>query len=119
MKKENQYLEALERARNGSSLKNDLAVKLAFQNRGIPEAEIKPRENVLTFDAWRALGRTVKKGEHGVKVLTIVEYEEQAKNPEQALSPRRKTAPRRTTVFHVSQTKTLTASEPPGSSSEQ
>jgi antirestriction protein ArdC len=40
--------------------------------KGIPEHEIRPRENVFTYHAWRALGRQVRRGEHGVKVVTFV-----------------------------------------------
>jgi hypothetical protein len=55
--------EALEPATQG------LALAMA---KGIPESEIKPRENVFTFHAWKALDRSVKRGEHGVKVVTFI-----------------------------------------------
>ncbi|MBM3835942.1 MAG: hypothetical protein FJ403_22295 [Verrucomicrobia bacterium] len=41
--------------------------------KGIPEDQIKSRENVFTFKAWNAQGRKVKKGEHGVKIHTVIE----------------------------------------------
>ncbi len=53
-------LESLERARNGRSTCNELSVIVEFAARGIPESEIQPRENVLTYNAWRAVGRQVK-----------------------------------------------------------
>ena len=64
--------EALSRAKGGQSMTNYPAIYTGFMAKGIPEAEIKPRENVLTFQAWKAVGRCVRKGEHGVKVVTYV-----------------------------------------------
>ena len=68
-------LDALDRAKTDQSLSNYPAIYEGFMAKGIPEAEIKPRENVFTFQAWKALGRSVKRGEHGVKVVTFVETE--------------------------------------------
>ena len=51
--------EALTRARGSLSLANYPVIFAGFLQKGIPEEEILPRENVLTFHAWRALGRTV------------------------------------------------------------
>src|SRR5271169_7056230 len=65
--------EALTRAVSGQSLTNFPAIFQGFAAKGIPESEIKPRENVFTFDAWKALGRVVRRGEHGVKVVTFIE----------------------------------------------
>jgi hypothetical protein len=65
--------EALDRARNGNTMTNYPAIFAGFIEKGIPEYDIKPRENVFTFHAWKALGRSVKKGEHGVKVVTFVD----------------------------------------------
>ncbi len=73
--------------------------------RGIPESEIRPRENVFTYEAWKALGRHVRKGEHGVKILTRIDGsktvcdKETGEEKEQSYS-----FPHTTTVFHVSQT---------------
>ena len=64
--------EALQRAATGPSLANYPAIYAGFMAKGIAEDDIKPRENVFTFNAWRALGRTVKKGEHGVKIATCI-----------------------------------------------
>ena len=64
--------EALGRAVGGQSMTNFVAIFHGFMAKGIPEDEIKPRENVFTFHAWRALGRQVRRGEHGVKVSTWV-----------------------------------------------
>ena len=96
--------EALARALNGQSLGNYATIIQGFMERGIPEQDIEPRVNVLTFDAWKALGRYVKRGEHGVRVVTFipcvkVETDEQGEE--------RKTGYKRAwsaTVFHISQT---------------
>jgi DNA repair protein RadC len=97
--------EALDRARAGQSLTNYNAIFAGFAAKGIPEADIKPRENVFTFHAWKALGRSVKRGEHGVKVVTFVDATAQERDPstgeEKSVSYRR---PHSTTVFHISQT---------------
>jgi antirestriction factor ArdC-like protein len=98
--------EALTRAISGQSLSNFPAIFQGFAAKGIPEAEIKPRENVFTFDAWKALGRYVRKGEHGVKVVTFIETLSKETDPdtgERKLIRR----PWTTTVFHVSQTEPL------------
>jgi hypothetical protein len=60
--------EALSRATSGLSMSNYPTIYGGFMEKGIPESEIKPRENVFTYNAWRALGRQVRRGEHGVKV---------------------------------------------------
>jgi hypothetical protein len=101
--------EALDRAASGRSLSNWPAIFAGFAAKGIPEAELKPRENVFTYHAWRALGRQVRRGEHGVKVTTFVSVG--AKDGDQATDepdgPPKSGAYRRpwtATVFHVSQT---------------
>lgn len=96
-------LEALGRAREGVSDANyDLIIE-GFAAKGIPEDDILPRENVFTFHAWLALGRSVMKGEHGVKVFSWVDVkrgDDESGDPEK-ISRRRVSA----TVFHISQTK--------------
>jgi hypothetical protein len=99
-------LEALERATTGQALTNYPAIFAGFMAKGIAEADIKPRENVFTFDAWKALGRSVRKGEHGVKVVTFITC--QGKADVDAADPEAKPVtyrrPHTTTVFHISQT---------------
>src|SRR6266478_7008568 len=97
-------LESLKRAVSGQSFSNFPAIFQGFAAKGIPESEIKPRENVFTFEAWKALGRYVRKGEHGVKVVTFIECSKENKETGQKESFRR---PWTTTVFHVSQTEAL------------
>jgi antirestriction protein ArdC len=105
--------EALTRAASGQSLANWPAIIAGFTAKGIPESEILPRENVFTYHAWRALGRQVRRGEHGVKVVTFVAV--QAKEDANGAdandldgADRAKRGgyrrPWTATVFHVSQT---------------
>jgi hypothetical protein len=97
--------EALERARASQALTNYPAIYQGFMAKGIAEADIKPRENVFTFHAWKALRRSVKKGEHGVRVVTFIDCSaserDAATGEEKTVSYRR---PHTTTVFHISQT---------------
>jgi hypothetical protein len=97
-----QQQEALARALNERSLANYPIIIAAFAARGIPEHEILPRENIFTFNAWMAKGRTVKKGEHGVKIGTCIPCGEQV-DPVTGETKVR-TRPGTATVFHISQT---------------
>ncbi len=100
--------EALSRATSGISLTNYPTIIEGFASMGIPIDDIRPRENVFTFQAWKALGRYVRKGEHGVKVLTYVSMTR--KNEETGEPEQIGRHPRSTTVFHVSQTEALKGS---------
>jgi 16S rRNA G1207 methylase RsmC len=89
-------IESLKRAKDGTSEANYAAIMAGFAAMGIPDDQIQPRENVFTFGAWLAQGRSVRKGQHGVKIPTVIEKRD---------SDERKVKFRRfTTVFHVSQT---------------
>ena len=101
--------EALSRAAGGQSLTNWPAIFAGFMAKGIPESDIRPRENVFTYNAWRALGRQVRRGEHGVKVTTFVpikgKEESDSANPDTTGKPKRRASrPWSATVFHISQT---------------
>ena len=98
--------EALTRAVSGQAMSNYPAIFQGFMARGIPESEIHPRENVFTFEAWKALGRYVRKGEHGVKVVTFIETKSKELDQDtgEAKIIRR---PWTTTVFHISQTEAM------------
>lgn len=107
--------EALSRAANPlGTWSNYPAIFQGFMAMGIPESDIRPRENVFTFEAWKALGRHVRKGEHGVKVITYITTESrkstetQTETLDEAEPQPQKRAqhsrPWTTTVFHVSQT---------------
>jgi hypothetical protein len=99
-------VESLKRAVSGQSFTNFPAIFQGFAAKGIPESEIKPRENVFTFQAWKALGRVVRRGEHGVKVTTFIESKN--KEIDKDTGERKLTRhPWTTTVFHISQTQPL------------
>jgi hypothetical protein len=54
--------EALDRATQGQTLTNYPAIFEGLMAKGIPEADIKARGNVFTFNAWKVPGRSVKRG---------------------------------------------------------
>lgn len=95
--------EALNRARGGQSMGNYATIFAGFAAKGIAADDIKPRENVLTFHAWKALGRVVKKGEHGVKVCTFVNAARDDDSGKTKPIRKMKAA----TVFHISQTEEM------------
>jgi hypothetical protein len=95
---------ALQRAQTGTSIQNEMIVLMEFQSRGIPANQMHPRENCLTFHAWKAKGRSVMKGEHGVKVDTYFPRIE----TDLSTGQERECLVRRTAViFHESQTRAL------------
>lgn len=96
--------QALANATQNASLANYAAIYAGFEAKGIAQSAIEPRVNVFTFNAWKALGRVVRKGEHGVKVCTWVAMTKQDANGEAQDIGRK---PRITTVFHISQTDPL------------
>lgn len=96
--------EALARARGNESASNYPAIFAGFAEKGIPEDEIYPRENIFTFHAWRALGRTVRKGEHGVHITTWIVCDKKDDQGEVIDTFKR---PKAATVFHISQTMAL------------
>jgi hypothetical protein len=98
--------QSLSRAVLGQSLSNFPAIFQGFAAKGIPESEIKPRENVFTFDAWKALGRFVRKGEHGVKVVTFIDCKSKEVDKDTG-EPKIIRRPWTTTVFHISQTEAM------------
>jgi len=95
--------EALNRALTGISAANYDAIFNGLIEKDIPPDQIKPRENVFTFNAWKALGRTVCKGQHGVKVTTWITCTKKDAKTDQDTYKRPKAA----TVFHISQTKPI------------
>ena len=97
--------ESLSRAIHGQTMSNYPAIIDGFTNRGIPEDQIKPRENVFTYQAWKALGRQVRKGEHGVKVITFIKRDKKTEDPETGeVKFQTYSMPRTVSVFHISQT---------------
>lgn len=96
--------EALTRATGNLSMSNYPAIFRGFMAKGIPESEIQPRVNVFTFNAWKALGRNVRKGEHGVHVLTFLDTAREVEKDDGTTEKRVSRRPWGTTVFHISQT---------------
>jgi N-terminal domain of anti-restriction factor ArdC len=96
--------QALENALNGQSVANYQQIFEEFEKRGIPINQILPRENVFTFNAWKAKGRVVKKGEHGVSILTFIHCTKKDKETGEETPV---TKAKKTNVFHISQTKLL------------
>lgn len=71
-----------------------------FKSRGIPENEIKPKVNVLTFPMWKKNKRVVKQGERGIKISFLVPF-----NPKKYNQHGRELLMMKIkTVFHISQT---------------
>ena len=73
-----------------------------FSNRGIPVDEIKPKENVFTFGKWIRQGRSVRKGETGVKICWLAPMIKETKNGEKQTF---RVISR--SVFHISQTEKI------------
>jgi len=96
-------IEALARARGNIGTMNYGLIFHGFKEKGIAEDQIRPRENIFTFQAWKALGRYVKQGEHGVKITVFVKYAQEV-NEEGKVKIITGSSPKTTTVFHVSQT---------------
>jgi hypothetical protein len=108
--KDEMQQEALSRAAGGQSLTNWPAIFAGFIAKGIPESDIKPRENIFTYHAWRALGRQVRRGEHGVKVTTWIspkDKRDESADPEERKQTRRGKMPWSATVFHITQTEPI------------
>ncbi|MCH8823335.1 MAG: DUF1738 domain-containing protein [Planctomycetes bacterium] len=101
--------EALDRAQNGQSVSNYPTIYAGFEALGIATAAILPRINIFSYRAWKAKGRQVRRGEHGVKVVTYLPTEKKVKQPDGSEKIEHGKRPWRATVFHISQTDSLTA----------
>ncbi|HEY8096944.1 MAG TPA: ArdC-like ssDNA-binding domain-containing protein [Methylobacter sp.] len=108
--------QALKNAITNQSTMNYEGIFDGFMEKGISPDDIKPRENIFTFDAWLALGRVVRKGEKGVKVVTFIKCEKKDKESGEVAHFRR---PKTTTVFHISQTKELETETATATTTEQ
>ena len=98
--------QSLDRAKHGKSFSNFPIIIAGFSAMGISESEIKPRQNVFTYQAWRAQGRQVCKGQHGVKISTFIPIDVKDKDKTTGKEKVETVSrPRTTTVFHISQTK--------------
>ena len=90
-----QQSEALFRAETSQATSNYPAIYAGFEEKGI--TDIQPRVNIFTYRAWQAKARQVRKGEHGVRVVTWISGKDRETGKETKF-------PKKTTVFHISQT---------------
>jgi hypothetical protein len=98
-------VEALSSALAERSVMNYEAIFKGFIEKGISAEQIVPRENVFTYNAWRALGRQVRKGEHGVLVVTwITSKGSKVKTEGSDGEGEGFKFPRTVSVFHITQT---------------
>ena len=104
MKQSELQSEALYRATSSLSIRNYGTIIAGLVAKGISADEIVPRENVFTFHAWRALGRHVKKGEHGVKITTWIPCKGRKVADPDDEQNKVKLRPKTAVVFHISQT---------------
>ena len=93
---------ALDRARSSNSTANFGAIYAGFTAKGIPYGDITPRVNVLTFNAWKALGRRRAQG-RAWRSHHDLGRNDQDRTPRGAPSATFR-RPKTTTVFHISQT---------------
>lgn len=96
--------EALVRAETGQTFSNYPIIFQGLMAKGISEKDIEPRVNVLTYQAWKAKGRHVRKGEHGVKIMTYIPTEREEKKEDGTKEIKYGSRPWTATVFHISQT---------------
>jgi antirestriction protein ArdC len=93
---------ALDDIRNNPSIANFEAVYEGCAAKGIHPDDVTPKENVLTYRAWQALRRQVRKGEKGIKVKIYIRRLKKGADPEEDSSYF--SFPKSVSVFHVSQT---------------
>ena len=98
--------EAMRRVLFSISFANYATILNGFMDRGIDQADIIPRKNIFTFDAWKAIGRFVRKGEKGLKIRTwkpVFKKDEKGKPTKNV----ERFVPGPAWVFHQSQTDAL------------
>lgn len=100
--------QALSNAISNDSVANYQAIFEGFEAMGIDLADVEPRVNVFTFHAWKALGRAVKKGQHGVKIVTVIPCSKKDRETGEEVDVMKVKS---TTVFHVSQTEAIDGAE--------
>lgn len=97
----------LEKIEKSKGMSNIPIVFEGFLKMGIPLDDIKPKVNVLTYEAWQEKGRQVRKGEKGIKIMVF----RRGLVTNKAGKTSEKTLPRWTTVFHETQTDSPTPLE--------
>jgi hypothetical protein len=95
---------ALENAVSGESLANYEAILNDFAAMGIDSANAEPRMNVFMLNTWKALGRVVKKGQHGVKIVTTITCTKKHRETGEEVAVKKV---KDTTVFRISQTEAI------------
>jgi hypothetical protein len=105
--------EALTRALNNTSTANFTAIFEGMLAKGIPMDQVEPRVNVFTLHAWPAKGRRVRKGEHGVKVVTWISRDgkESTNAAGERIVSQGRRFPKTSHVFHISQTDPIDATD--------
>ena len=98
--------ETLARIQNGFS-KNDALVVALFAARGIDPADVEPRVNVLTYRAWQAKARQVRRGERSVRISTFIPIDAKIDPVTGKVLEPASSRPWTAAVFHVSQTKAV------------
>ena len=93
---------ALQNATTSASVTNFPAIFAGFAAKGYATEDVKPRENIFTYNAWLALGRQVRRGEHGVRIITWVPMSK--RDPDTGETSKGFRRPRNSTVFHITQT---------------
>lgn len=104
MKSSELQSEAYSRAVGNGSTRNYMTIISGFVAKGISADDIIPRENVFTFHAWKALNRQVKKGEHGIKIMTWIPCKGKKVADPESEQNKVKLRPKTAVVFHISQT---------------
>lgn len=102
--------QALANALADKSAANYETIIEGFMDKGLEPDDIIPRVNVFTYNAWQELGRQVRKGEKGVKIVSMVpvrarvdgDAQEAAPQVDEDGKPRMRSVA--ATVFHISQT---------------
>lgn len=95
--------QALQNAQGNPSMSNFGVVIEAFAARGFDPCDIDTKVNVLTYNAWQALGRQVRRGEKSVKVTTWAPIQDQD-TPPAGTTPSVRLRPVTACLFHISQT---------------
>ncbi|MGG5276356.1 ArdC family protein [Pseudomonas syringae pv. coryli] len=80
-----------------------------FIEKGIDPDEVIPRVNVFTYNAWLQLGRQVRKGESGVRIVSMAPVkprkgEDASEKPAVGEDGKSRMRAVPATVFHISQT---------------
>jgi hypothetical protein len=102
--------EALARIQSMHFCGNDVLVIQVFSEAGIPPEQIDPRNNVLTFNAWKAKSRRVAKGAKSIRVTVWIPIRdrnadaEPDENGDGEKKKRNGMRPKLTRLFHLCQT---------------